>query len=120
MKVILAESDPHPPPILGDWWGVGGGRRRRRRRRRSNLLSVGILLKPLHTNISMYTLHTVFYTIPGVLTRRICSTIKRFLMTLMCDSGEIRSWSFEGVVGLRVIIILKFPNSTQLQLCKLA
>ena len=75
-----------PNRILGDWWEVGGGVRRRR----SNLLSVGILLKPLHTKISMHILHTVFYTILRVLTRRICSTIKRFLMTLMCDSREIR------------------------------
>ena len=76
--------------------GVGGGRRRRRRRR-SNLLSVGILLKPLHPNISMHILHTVFYTIPRVLTRRICSTIERFLMTLMCDSGKLDASHSRGL-----------------------
>ena len=30
-------------------------------------------------NISMHILHTVFYTIPKVLTRRICLSIKRIL-----------------------------------------
>ena len=31
---------------------------------------------PLHPNISMHILHTVLYTNPKVLTRRICLTIK--------------------------------------------
>ena len=31
----------------------------------------------LHPNISMNILHTVFYTFPKVLTRRICLSIKR-------------------------------------------
>ena len=34
---------------------------------------------PLHHNISMHILHTVLYTFPKVLTRRICLTIKIFL-----------------------------------------
>ena len=34
---------------------------------------------PLHPNISMYILHTVLYTFPKELTRRICLTIKDFL-----------------------------------------
>ena len=34
---------------------------------------------PLHPNISMHILHTVFYIFPEVLTRRICFPIKRFL-----------------------------------------
>ena len=36
-------------------------------------------LDPLHPNISIYFLHTVLYTFPMVLTRRICLTIKSFL-----------------------------------------
>ena len=33
---------------------------------------------PLHPNISMHILHTVLYTFPEELTRRICVTIKIF------------------------------------------
>ena len=33
---------------------------------------------PLHPNISMHILHTVLYTFPRMLTRRICLTIKNF------------------------------------------
>ena len=33
---------------------------------------------PFHPNISMHILHTVLYTFPTVLTRRICLTIKSF------------------------------------------
>ena len=33
---------------------------------------------PLHPNISMHILHTVLYTFPNVLTRRICLTIEKF------------------------------------------
>ena len=36
-------------------------------------------LDPLHPNISIYFLHTVLYTFPMALTRRICLTIKSFL-----------------------------------------
>ena len=54
-------------------------------------------VNPLHPNISMHILHTVLYTSPKVLTRRICLRIKSFflviipfiLITLMCDSGVI-------------------------------
>ena len=38
-----------------------------------------ILVNPLHPNISMHILHTVLYTFPKVLTRRICLPIKSFL-----------------------------------------
>ena len=31
---------------------------------------------PLHHNISMHILHPVLYTLPNVLLRRICQTIK--------------------------------------------
>ena len=36
------------------------------------------VFNPLHSNISMYILHTALYTFPKVLTRRICLTIKSF------------------------------------------
>ena len=35
-------------------------------------------LSPLHPNVSMHILHTVLYTSPKMLTRRICWTIKTF------------------------------------------
>ena len=38
------------------------------------------ILNPLHPNISMHILHTVLYTFPKMLTRRICLTIKSFLI----------------------------------------
>ena len=56
------------------------------------------LFNPLHPNISMHILHTVLYTFPKVLTRRICLTVKSFfylviisliLMTFMLDPGVI-------------------------------
>ena len=34
-------------------------------------------VNPLHHNISMQILHTVLYTFPKVLTRRICFPIKK-------------------------------------------
>ena len=34
-------------------------------------------VNPLHPNISMYIFHTVFYTFPKVLTRRICLSIEK-------------------------------------------
>ena len=37
-----------------------------------------IHLDPLHPNIGMHILHTVLYTFPKVLTRRICLTVKSF------------------------------------------
>ena len=52
---------------------------------------------PLHPNISKHILHTVLYTFPKVLTRRICLPIKIFFsdwpspfMTLMCDTRVIQ------------------------------
>ena len=55
-------------------------------------------MNPLHPKISVHILHTVLYTFPTMLTRRILLTIKSFygwqsfpfiLMTIMCDSGVI-------------------------------
>ena len=40
---------------------------------------VDCVMNPLHPNFSMYILHTVLYTFPKVLTRRIWLTIKSFL-----------------------------------------
>ena len=37
-----------------------------------------ILINPLHPNISMHILHTVLFTLPNVLTRRICLTFESF------------------------------------------
>ena len=37
-----------------------------------------ILVNPLHPNISIHFLHTVLYTFPMILTKRICLTIKSF------------------------------------------
>ena len=36
------------------------------------------LFSPLHPNFTLHILHTVLYTFPNVLTRRICLTIKSF------------------------------------------
>ena len=71
-------------------------------------------LNPLHSNISIDTLYTVFCTFPVVLTRRICFNILELfklviisciLMTFTFDSrvilwGEIRCQSLIGVKGL--------------------
>ena len=40
---------------------------------------VDCVINPLHPNFSMYILHTVLYTFPKVLTRRIWLTIRSFL-----------------------------------------
>ena len=65
-------------------------------------------------NISMHILHTVLYTFPEMLTRRICLTIKSclsfrslILLNLMFDlgvilSGEIRCLSLLGVKRLKL------------------
>ena len=42
------------------------------------ITSGSYLFNPLHPKISMHILHTVLYTFPKVLTRRICLPIKRF------------------------------------------
>ena len=44
---------------------------------------------PLHPNIRMYILHTVLYTFPDVVARRICLTIKRLFSWL---SFPLFSW----------------------------
>ena len=44
------------------------------------------VINPIHPNISMHILHTVLYTFPWVMRRRICLTIKSFLLL---DSGVI-------------------------------
>ena len=36
------------------------------------LFEEGAQINPLHPNISMHILHTILYTFPKVLTRRIC------------------------------------------------
>ena len=38
-----------------------------------------ISINPLYPNISIHILHTVLYTFPKVLTRRICLKLKSFL-----------------------------------------
>ena len=40
--------------------------------RQSGLCLYGRKLYPIHPNISKHTLHTVLYTFPRVLTRRVC------------------------------------------------
>ena len=68
-------------PLSEDLYRIGMSRNRMV----SNLLLyagkehlVGRKINPLHPNISMHILHTVLYTFPKVLTRRICLTIKSF------------------------------------------
>ena len=39
----------------------------------------GFYFNPLHFNISMLIIHTVLYTFPMLLTRRICFTSKSFI-----------------------------------------
>ena len=46
--------------------------------RMQNLQGESHQVNPLHPNISMQTLHTMLYTFPKGLTRRICLTIKSF------------------------------------------
>ena len=59
----------------------------------------------IHPNINMHILHTVLYTFPKVLTRRICFTVKSFLswltflfilVTLMFSSGVILKGGLRG------------------------
>ena len=48
---------------------------------RGTFFPPGLLLaffNSLHSNISIYFLHTVLYTFPMALTKRICLTIKSF------------------------------------------
>ena len=58
------------------------------------VIVLNVTVDPLHPNIIMHILHTVLYTFPEVLTRRICLLIKSFflleiLVTFVCDSGVI-------------------------------
>ena len=48
-----------------------------------------------HPNISMHILHTVLYTFPNVLARRICLTIKRFFSWLSFLAHDLNVW-FRG------------------------
>ena len=43
------------------------------------LISVGCDMNPLHSYIRKGILHTILYTFPKVLTRRICATINSYL-----------------------------------------
>ena len=52
-------------------------------------LRLWLYLNPLHPNISMHILHTFLYIFTGVMTRRICQTIKSFLS---CWSFPLISW----------------------------
>ena len=69
----------------------------------------------------MPILHTILYTFPNVLARRICLTIKRFfsyvvssfLMSLIFDSGvilngEIKCWSLSGIKGFRTYWLINW------------
>ena len=62
------------------------------------VIVLNVTVDPLHLNVIMHILHTVLYTLPEVLTRRIRLLIKSFfllviisfiLLTLMCDLGMI-------------------------------
>ena len=61
-------------------------------------ISLVSFFNPLHPKISLYILYTVLHTFPKMLSRRICRTIKEFLLlmiisfilaTLIFDSGFI-------------------------------
>ena len=54
-------------------------------------------VNPLHPNISMHILHTVLYTFPKVLTRRICLTIKSFFSL---RSVPLFAWFWCVIEGL--------------------
>ena len=55
-----------------------------------------LFLNPLHPKVSMHILHTVLFTFPKVLTRRISSTIKS--LTLMITSFFF-SWPYCVIPG---------------------
>ena len=64
-----------------------------------NLYAVSFILKfftPSHPNISMHILHTVLYTFPKVLTRRICPSIKSFFSWW---SFTLFSWPYILIQG---------------------
>ena len=52
-------------------------------------------LDPLHPKISMHILHTVLYTFPLVLTRRICLKIKSFFTELVIISSTLMASMFQ-------------------------
>ena len=56
-----------------------------------------LLTLNLHPDISMHILHTVLYTFPKVLTRRICLTIKSFISWW---SFPLFSWHFDLMLVL--------------------
>ena len=73
------------------------------------------LVNPLHPNINMDILHTVFYTFPKVLTRRVCLSIKRMFSLW---SFPLFSWPYCVMQGL--YCWEKFDAShSQLKGCKM-
>ena len=55
------------------------------------------IVNPWHLSVSIHILHTVLYTFPWVLTRRICLTIRSFFRwwsfpVFLCPSCAIRGW----------------------------
>ena len=59
-----------------------------------------LLVNPLHPTISMHILHTVLYTSPKELTRRIFLTIKRFLVgDHFLYSHDLHVWFRGDVIG---------------------
>ena len=56
------------------------------------------IINPLHTNISMHFLHTVLYTFPQVLTRRISLKIKFLKLAIVCFI--LVTWMFDPGVML--------------------
>ena len=54
------------------------------------------IVNPLHPDISMYILHTVLYTLPKVLTRRICLAMKSFFSWW---SFPLFSWPYSMIQG---------------------
>ena len=54
-------------------------KKQKKQQQKKNTRIINSPPNPLHPSISMQILHTVLYTFPVVLTRRICLTIKGFL-----------------------------------------
>ena len=87
-------------------------------------------LHPLHPNISVHILHTVTYTFPKVLMRKICSTIKSsfswwsfplFSWSQINDlgvllSGETRCLNYVFVQQLPVLSLLIWIDCQKLKL----
>ena len=66
-----------------------------------------LYFSPLHPKISMHILHTVLYTFPKVLTRRICSKIK----------SSFSWWLFN--IKIKVVLIIKLLKLLIINLQKL-